>query len=258
MADPNLLDRIVRESATGPHDVVLEIGGGTGALTARLADRAAHLHVIELDERLRPELERVASGRANVSVTWGDALRLDLGAVDPPPTKLVSNLPYSIATPLVLKSVDELPGLGSWMVLVQREVADRWRAEPGGRVYGAPSVLLQLACDVELVRAVNRAVFVPRPRVDSALVRLTRRGPAPSDGVRRLVHAAFAHRRKALARSLELAADDGPAPGEVRSALRDAGLPEDTRAEALSPRDFLELEARLAAGGGAAREGGGA
>jgi 16S rRNA (adenine1518-N6/adenine1519-N6)-dimethyltransferase len=250
MADPNLLELIVRESGAGPEDVVLEIGGGAGALTERLADVASHLHVVEVDERLRPGLEAIAAERPNVSLVWGDALRVDLRSLRPPPSKLVSNLPYSIATPLLLRTIEELPALGSWTVLVQREIADRIRAAPGSRLYGAPSVLVQLACDVELLRTVNRAVFVPRPRVDSALLRLGRRAPAPSEDVRRLVHAAFAHRRKPLARSLELIsarAGAGPSREQARTALRDAGLPEDARAEALAPRDFVELAGRLAA-----------
>jgi 16S rRNA (adenine1518-N6/adenine1519-N6)-dimethyltransferase len=255
MADPNLLELIVRESSVGPEDVVLEVGGGAGVLTERLAERASHLHVIEIDERLRPELDAVARRHSNVGVVWGDALRVDLRALDPPPSMLVSNLPYSIATTLLIRTVDELPDLEAWTVLVQREVADRLRAEPGSRVYGAPSVLIQLACHVELLRTVNRAVFVPRPRVDSALVRLQRRGPAASEGVRRLVHAAFAHRRKSLARSLELAAAPaaGPRRDEVRSALREAGLPEDARAEALAPEEFVELERRIAVASSAPR-----
>jgi 16S rRNA (adenine1518-N6/adenine1519-N6)-dimethyltransferase len=260
MADPNLLELIVRESAVGDEDVVLEIGGGAGVLTERLAELASHVHVIEVDERLRPELEAIAGEHPNVGVTWGDALRVDLRALDPVPSMLVSNLPYSIATPLLLRTVDELPDLKSWTVIVQREIAERLQAAPGSRLYGAPSVLIQLACDVELLRTVNRAVFVPRPRVDSALLRMRRRASAPSAGVRRLVHAAFAHRRKSLARSLELSAASaggGPGRAEARFALREARLPENARAEALAPADFVELERRLAAAAGStgSREG---
>ena len=200
LADPNLLEAIVRESGVGPDDVVLEVGGGAGALTERLAPRVRRLHVVEVDERLRPELESLASEAGNVELVWADAIRADLGALDPPPTRMVSNLPYSIATPLILKTIEELPGVTSWTLLVQREIADRLRAAPGSRTYGAPSVLVQLATEVELLRTVDRAVFTPRPRVDSALVALRRRGPAAPEPVRRLVREAFAHRRKSLAR----------------------------------------------------------
>ena len=145
LADTNLLDTIVRESGAAADDVVLEIGGGGGALTERLAPAVARLHVIELDEGLRPELEALAAEHRNVELTWGDAMRADLAALDPPPTKIVSNLPYSVATPLLLRTIEQLPGVGSWTVMVQREIADRLRAAPGSRTYGAPSVLVQLA-----------------------------------------------------------------------------------------------------------------
>ena len=245
VADPNLLEMIVRESGAGAEDVVLEVGGGAGALTERLAPRVRRVQVIELDERLRPELGEVAELHGNVAVVWGDALRIDLRTLDPAPGKVVSNLPYSIATPMILKTIEELPDVDSWTLLVQREIADRLRATPGSRVYGAPSVLVQIAAEVELLRGVDRAVFTPRPRVDSALMALRRRGPAAPEPVRRLVHQAFAHRRKSLARSLELAAPGGR--DAARAALREAGLPEDARAEALSPEEFVRLAGSLQA-----------
>jgi len=245
VADPNLLEMIVRESGVGAEDVVLEVGGGAGALTERLAPRVRRVQVIELDERLRPELGGVAEVHGNVAVVWGDALRIDLRTLAPAPGKVVSNLPYSIATPMILKTIEELPDVDSWTLLVQREIADRLRAAPGSRVYGAPSVLVQIAAEIELLRGVDRAVFTPRPRVDSALVALRRRGPAAPEPVRRLVHEAFAHRRKSLARSLELAAPGGREA--ARAALREAGLPEDARAEALSPEEFVRLAGSLQA-----------
>ncbi len=239
LADPNLLDAIVRESEVGSDDVVLEVGGGEGALTERLAPAAGSVWVIELDERLRPALERVANAHPNVSVVWGDAMRVDLAALDPAPTAMVSNLPYSIATPLLVRTVTELPPVRTWTVMVQREIADRLRAAPGSRLYGAPSVTLQLACDVRMLRTVDRAVFTPRPRVDSAVLRLERRAAAPSAELARLVRGAFAHRRKTLAGSLELA---GVHPRDrVRPALAALGLAEDARAESLAPGDFERL-----------------
>jgi 16S rRNA (adenine1518-N6/adenine1519-N6)-dimethyltransferase len=152
---------------------------------------------------------------------------------------MVANLPYSIATPLILRTVSELPGLGSWTLMVQREIADRLRAAHGSRTYGAPSVLLQLACEVRLLRRVDRAVFTPRPRVDSALIGLRRIGPAASPEVATLVHDAFAHRRKSLARSLE---HSRPGVRErAREALVALGLPADARAEQLEPGQFVAL-----------------
>ena len=243
LADPNLLGAIVREAELEQSDVVLEVGGGEGALTAELAPAAAFVHVVELDERLREALAGVAERAGNVAVHFGDAMRIDLRALDPAPTAMVANLPYSIATPLLVRTVEELESVRAWTVMVQREIADRLRADPGSRLYGSPSVLIQLACEVRMLRTVDRAVFTPRPRVDSALLGLRRIAPAAEPRVARLVRGAFAHRRKALARSLELAE-----PGRrdaVRAALAELGLPRDARAEALSPRQFAELAERL-------------
>jgi 16S rRNA (adenine1518-N6/adenine1519-N6)-dimethyltransferase len=242
LADPNLLDAIVRESGVGPEDVALEFGAGAGALSKRLVEHSAHLHLVEVDRGLEEELAPLAQ-REDVSLHWGDAMRLDLGAMRPAPGIVVSNLPYSIATPLILRTIEELPGVDRWTVMVQREVAERLRAAPGSRLYGAPSVIAQLATEVELTRRVGRQVFVPRPRVDSALLRLQRIGPAAPPRLRGLVRDAFAHRRKALPRSLELAR-----PGRLeaaRQALRELGLPEDARAETLSPQEFTALASKL-------------
>jgi 16S rRNA (adenine1518-N6/adenine1519-N6)-dimethyltransferase len=243
LADPNLLQAIVREAEPGAGDVVLEVGGGEGALTAELAPLVREVHVVELDEGLRPALEEVASSHPGVTLHFGDAMKLDLAGLDPAPDRVVANLPYSIATPLILRTIVELPGIQRWTVLVQREIADRLRAAPGSRTYGAPSVLVQLACEVRLLRSVDRAVFKPRPRVDSALLRLERVGPAAPESVARVVREAFAHRRKSVARSLDLAR-----PGSrdsVRSALRQLGLAADARAEQLAPPQFAELAVKL-------------
>jgi len=244
LRDPNLLDAIVRDSAVGADDVVLEVGGGEGALTERLASAVARLHVVELDERLRDALEPLAAGLGNVELHWGDAMRLDITALSPAPDAVVSNLPYSIATPLILRTIEELPSVASWTVMVQAEIAERLAAKPSTRAYGGPSVLAQLACEVELLRRVDRAVFSPRPRVDSAIVRLVRRGPAAGEGLRQLVRGAFAHRRKALAGSLALG-DPGIERARVQAALRESGLNERARAEALSPEDFRRLAQNL-------------
>jgi 16S rRNA (adenine1518-N6/adenine1519-N6)-dimethyltransferase len=242
LADPNLLDAIVRDAELGPDDVVLEVGAGEGVLSERLAAAAPHLHAIEIDRRLEPALDRVAA-LPNVELHWGDAMKLDLSALDPAPSAMVANLPYSVATPLILRTIEELPSLGRWTVMVQREIADRLRAGPGSRTYGTPSAIAQLACEVELLRAVDPAVFKPRPRVDSAILRLRRTGPGADPRTRRLIRAAFAHRRKSLARSLEHAEAGSLAP--ARAALAELGLPEDARAEALAPEQFTALSAKL-------------
>ncbi len=243
LADPNLLAAIVREAAPSPDDVVLEVGGGDGALTAELAPLVAKLHVIELDQRLRPSLERVAGRHGNVELHFGDAMRIDLAALDPPPSRMVANLPYAIATPLILRTIAELERIGSWILMVQREIADRLRAAAGSRTYGSPSVLVQLACEVRLLRTIDPAVFKPRPRVESALLGMERIGPPTDPRVASLVRASFAHRRKSLARSLEHLR-----PGvreSAREALVGLGLPADARAEQLSPGQFVALKEAL-------------
>jgi 16S rRNA (adenine1518-N6/adenine1519-N6)-dimethyltransferase len=170
-------------------------------------------------------------------------MRVDLRSLNPAPTTMPSNLPYSVATPALLRTVAELPSVRRWTVMVQREIADRLRAAPGSPAYGGPSVLVQLSCEVAIIRAVNRAVFRPRPRVDSALVRMRRTAGAPSPAVAGLVRAAFAHRRKPLASSLELARIASRAHG--REALERLGLPPDSRAERLTPTQFAALAAEL-------------
>lgn len=245
LADPNLLDAIVRDAELEDGDVVLEVGAGEGVLSERLAERAAHLHTVEIDRRLEPALTALAA-RPRVSLHWGDAMQLDLAALDPAPSAMVANLPYSVATPLILRTIEELPSLRSWTVMVQREIADRLRAAPGNRTYGAPSVLCRLACEVRLLRTVDPAVFRPRPRVESAILALRRVGSGADAETRELVRAAFAHRRKALARSIEHVR-----PGSlvaVRVGLEQLGLSVDARAEALSPDDFAALSAKLREG----------
>jgi 16S rRNA (adenine1518-N6/adenine1519-N6)-dimethyltransferase len=246
LADPNLLRAIVRDAALDPADVVLEVGGGEGVLTGALAERAAAVHVIEMDPDLAGPLGRVAAEHPSVRLHWDDAMTFDLAGLDPPPTNLVSNLPYSIATPLLLRTIAQLPSLTAWTVMVQREIGDRLRSDPGNRVYGAPSVLVQFACEVRMLRAVDPAVFVPRPRVGSALLRLERHGPAATQELATFVREGFAHRRKTLAGSLELA--HRGAANRVRAGLRELGLSEDSRAEALSPQEFAELAEKVRAG----------
>jgi 16S rRNA (adenine1518-N6/adenine1519-N6)-dimethyltransferase len=249
LVDRNILDVIERLADLDGDAVVLEIGGGQGVLSSRLASEVAHLHVVEIDRRLESVLRESLVGFSNVTVHFSDALELDFTALDPAPTTIVANLPYGIAATVILRTIDELPSVESWVVMVQREVGERLAAAPGSAAYGVPSVLAQLACDVKVLRPVARTVFRPVPRVDSVLVGLRRR--SGSGGVDRtvrwLIHNAFAHRRKALAGSLALAAG---APAGVRerarAALVEMGHPPDERAERLSPDEFRELAARLA------------
>jgi 16S rRNA (adenine1518-N6/adenine1519-N6)-dimethyltransferase len=240
LADPNILDVIGRLAEPAEDDVILEVGPGLGVLTTYLADRVAHVHAVELDRSLEPQLRDALADRSNVELHFGDALALDLAALEPPPTKLIANLPYNIATPLVAESLDGLPSVTLWCVMVQREVADRFFAEPGTKAYGAVSVLVQLAAEKTGFHPVSRNVFRPRPNVDSALVAFRRRElPQSYRAVKEVVGAAFAHRRKTVPNSLELAGLANRHRGA--EALAAIGRDASTRAESLAPAEFLAL-----------------
>src|SRR5581483_186554 len=186
LVDENILRVIERLADLEPRDVVLEIGPGLGVLTRFLGARVAHVHAVEIDRSLERELRVVP----RTEVHWGDALALDLGSLEPKPNKLVSNLPYNVATPIVVESLDRLASVERWCVMVQREVAARFFAEPGTKAYGAVSVLLQLATERIGFHPVSREVFRPRPNVDSALVAFRRVAPRIDPRLKRLVKAA--------------------------------------------------------------------
>lgn len=246
LADRNFLDVIERLADLTPEAVVLEVGGGMGVLSERLAASVQFVHVVEVDAGLEETLRDRLTGVENVALHMQDALEMDLAALDPPPQAMVANLPYGIAATIILRTIEELPAMERWLVMVQREVGERLAAGPGSRRYGAPSVLAQLACDVRVVRAVPRTVFRPVPHVDSVLVALRRRRPPVEPEVRALVHKAFAHRRKALAGSLALAAGTAADIRErARGELEAMGHPPDERAERLAPEEFVELARRL-------------
>jgi 16S rRNA (adenine1518-N6/adenine1519-N6)-dimethyltransferase len=235
LVDENILGVIARLAELDRDDVVLEIGPGLGVLTTYLADRVRTVHAVELDETLEVELRRRIAERANVELQFGDALRLDLRATARDATKLVANLPYNVATPLVVESLNGLPELQLWCVMVQREVADRFFARPSTKAYGAVSVLIQLVAERTGFHPVSRNVFRPRPNVESAIVAFRRTGLPPDFvDVKRIVEASFAHRRKKLVNSLELSGID----------VRGADIP-DVRAEELPPTAFLDLARRL-------------
>ncbi|MGO9789651.1 MAG: 16S rRNA (adenine(1518)-N(6)/adenine(1519)-N(6))-dimethyltransferase RsmA [Solirubrobacteraceae bacterium] len=247
LVDRNILGVIERLAELSGEDVVLEVGGGLGVLSERLVQRAGFVHVIELDRKLEERLREILAPSPNVSLQIGDALAVDLAALAPAPDKVIANLPYGVAASVILRTIDELPSVQSWVVMVQREVGERFAAAPGGAAYGIPSVLAQLACEVRILRPVGRGVFRPVPNVDSVLLGLRRRGPRASTAVRALVHDAFAHRRKALAGSLALAPGAAPEIRErARASLVELGHPADVRAERLAPAEFVELARKLA------------
>jgi 16S rRNA (adenine1518-N6/adenine1519-N6)-dimethyltransferase len=242
LVDDNILRVIGDAAELDPADVVLEVGGGLGVLSEHLAPRVGHLHVVEIDRGLEAPLRDALDPHANATLHLADAVELDLAALDPAPTKVVANLPYGVAATVLLCTVAELPDAGLWVAMVQREVGERLAASPGTKVYGATSVLAQLACEVRVLRRVPATVFHPRPNVESAIVVLRRSGPSPPGHVVALVHAAFAYRRKALPGAL---AQDPGAPEGLRDAARGAlvrlGLPADARGERLTPPEFARL-----------------
>ena len=246
LVDSNMLDVIASLAGVGPADTVLEVGGGLGVLSEFLAARCGHLHVVEIDRALEPALADALAPFDNVTLAMADAMDLDLAALEPPPDVMVANLPYGVAATVVLRTIAELPGLRRWVVMVQREVGERFAAGAGEPAYGIPSVLAQLSCAVKVERRVSRNVFHPVPNVDSVLLSLERTGPPADPEVVAMVRAAFAHRRKALARSLDTAGWGGEdVRPRAREALAELGLAPDARAESCTPAQLRELAQRL-------------
>jgi 16S rRNA (adenine1518-N6/adenine1519-N6)-dimethyltransferase len=235
LIDENILHVAGALAEIQPSDVVLEVGPGLGILTRYLAERVSHVHAVEIDRSLAPRLREIP----NTTIHWGDALELDASALVPIPHKLVANLPYNIATPLVVESIDRFPAISVWCVMVQREVADRFFAVPGTKAYGAVSVLMRLATARTGFHPVSREVFRPRPNVQSALVAFRRLRPGLDPALKQLVEAAFSHRRKTLANSLGLS---GRAARDAAAAALEAiGRDPGVRAEQLEPVEFEAL-----------------
>jgi 16S rRNA (adenine1518-N6/adenine1519-N6)-dimethyltransferase len=234
LADPNTARRIVRCAELEPDARVLEIGPGIGSLTLALADAGAAVLALELDRRLLPVLEAVVSDCNGVTIEHGDALEWDYaGRLGDGPWVCVSNLPYNVATPVVVRILEEARSVGRMLVMVQREVGERLAAAPGSKEYGAVSVKVSYHATASVVGTVPPTVFVPKPKVESALVRIDRRErPAvdvPSyDRLFVLVRAGFAQRRKMLRRAL--AGELGP---RTEAVLESVGIDPTARAESL-------------------------
>jgi 16S rRNA (adenine1518-N6/adenine1519-N6)-dimethyltransferase len=210
VADPNTVRRIARLANVGADDHVVEIGAGLGSLTLALAETGASVIAVEVDPRIATVLREVLTDAgppaAAVTVVEADAMTVDwattLAGADR--WTLVANLPYNVATPLVCDLLDTVPAIERMLVMVQREVAERFVSDPGSRQYGAVSVKIAYWAAARLVGVVPPSVFVPRPNVESALVDITRRPPPPTDhsALFALVRTAFGQRRKMLRRSL--------------------------------------------------------
>ena len=246
VADPNTVRRIARLAGVGPGDRVVEIGPGLGSLTLALADTGAAVTAVEVDRYVLPLLRPLVEPRG-VRVVEADARHVDWADLldGGRAWVLVANLPYNVATTLVLDVLERAPGIGRMLVMVQREVGERLAAQPGGKVWGVPSVKLGWWADARVVGLVPASVFVPRPRVESALLAVTRR-PAPLGGPDRrsatfgLVDLGFSQRRKMLRRALA-----GVVTAEQ---FAEAGLEPTARAEQLAPQDWLRLSRVVAPG----------
>ncbi len=242
LVDPNIVRKIVRLSGVGPHDTVLEIGPGIGSLTSSLAGAAGRVVAVELDQAVVPALREEVEGLGNVEIHVGDALKLDLRALVPGDTRMVSNLPYNVATPVMARVLDRVPSVRSGLVMVQRELGDRWTSPPGSRTYGAISVKFAYHVRSRVVAEISRNVFMPPPKVSSVLVEFERVDPpvqvGPHEPFLDFVSGAFGHRRKTIRNSLVSA---GWPAGDVESALGSAGVRPEDRPESLSLTDYARL-----------------
>ena len=240
--DPNTIRKVVSVAGVGPSDRVLEIGAGAGSLTLGLAAAAGFVTAVEFDRGLHPVLAETLRGITNVEVVHGDATKLDWRAVDA--NALVANLPYNIATPLVLDALADAPAIRTFTVMTQREAGERLAAGPGSKTYGHVSVVVAFYASADVVSPVSRKVFYPEPNVDSVLVRLVRRAPPPTDPKRlfALSRAAFSQRRKTLRSSLASLAGS---PQKAEDALRAAGIAPTARPEELGIEGWLALESQL-------------
>lgn len=247
LVDPNTVRRIVRLAEVGGEDRVLEVGAGLGVLTVALAEKATTVVAIEFDRALLPPLREATGGRDNVEIVSGDAMKLDYQKiVGEKRFRMISNLPYNIATPLIVRLLEEVPNIADFVVMIQREVGERLLAKPKAKQYGAVSVLVDYFCDRKMLGRVPPTVFWPRPRVESVLLHLVRRPPrveAEFAHLKKVVKGSFGNRRKTIRNSLAHALD--LEASRLDATLRDAGIDPATRAESLALEDFARIAEAL-------------
>lgn len=251
LIDERVIERIIAAAKITKEDCVLEIGPGIGALTQYLAQAAGQVVAVEIDRKLIPILEETLGGAGNVSVINRDILKTDLQEIADTynggqPLKVVANLPYYITTPILMELLEKKAPISSVTVMVQREVADRMLAKPGSKTYGALSLAVQYYTQPEIVAIVPPNCFIPRPSVDSAVVKLgdvgAGRVPVRNEKLMfALIRAAFNQRRKTLANGIKNAGNLAFSREQVTEALLEMGLPATVRGETLSPEQFAQL-----------------
>ncbi len=242
--DPNTIRKILDVAAVSRRDRVLEIGAGAGSLTLGLAAVAAHVTAVEYDRRLLPVLREVLADAVNVEVLEADALVLDFAATDA--NCLVANLPYNIATSVILRALEQGRRITELTVMTQKEVGERLAAEPGSKAYGQTSVMVRYFAETKVAAKVSRKAFFPVPGVDSVVVRMTRRADLPGGDRDRLfavIRAGFSQRRKTLRNALAALAGS---PERADRAIRAAGLEPGTRAEDVDLDAWLSIANALA------------
>lgn len=258
IADNRVIEEIIEGSHVGEDDLVIEIGPGIGVLTDAAAEVAARVVAIEIDDKLIPILEKTLAHRDNVRIIHSDVLKVDLNGVIREEraagsftgnVRIMGNLPYYITTPIVMGLLEQGVRADSITVMMQKEVADRIVSAPGSKSYGALSVAVQYYCDVTLVTNVSRNVFVPRPKVDSAVLRLTPRADKPVTLMDEriffeCVKAGFGQRRKTLLNSL--AGAEGMDKTQVREVLEESGIDPVRRAETLTIHEFADIANAIA------------
>ena len=249
LIDDNIVDKIVAGAGIGPGDKIIEVGPGIGTLTREMASRAQNLMAVEIDKNLIPILEDTLGDYDNVKIVNEDIIKTDIrGLIDENlgggPVKLVANLPYYITTPIIMRFLEENINVTDIVVMVQKEVAERMNAQPGGKDFGALSVAVQYYCDTEIVAKVPRHLFVPQPNVDSIVIALRVRPERKykvddEDLYFKVVKAAFGQRRKTLLNSISSMGN--LAKDQVKEALEEAGIDPKRRGETLSLDEFAIL-----------------
>ena len=253
ITDKSVIERIVEGSDVGEDDLVIEIGPGIGVLTAEAAESAAKVVAIEIDKKLIPILAETLADYDNIRVVNQDILKTDINEIIREEretgsfaggVKIMGNLPYYITTPIIMGILEKGVEADSITIMMQKEVADRIKAAPGGKIYGAISAAVQYYCEVEQVASVPKEVFVPRPKVDSAVLKLSIRKERPVDLIDEksffaCIKAGFGQRRKTLLNSLT--GVNGLPKEDVKEILEAAGVDPARRAETLDIKEFAAI-----------------